>query len=63
VRPGGVCGCGTHHVRLPTQGEFYCENQAVPWAAAMNRERVKSPSDVQRETMSKLLSHWFRLQT
>ncbi len=46
MRPGGVTGYATHHVRPPTQGESYCENQAGPWAAAMNRERVKSPRDV-----------------
>jgi hypothetical protein len=46
VRPGGVTGCSATCVRLPTQGEFYCDNQAGPWAVSMNRERVKSSSDV-----------------
>src|ERR1700756_5370934 len=28
VRPGGVCGCGTTRVRLPTVGVLRGENQA-----------------------------------
>ena len=57
MRPGGVTGCGTHRVRLPTQGESYWREPSRPWASSMNRERVKNPHDVQRDTLSKLLSH------
>jgi hypothetical protein len=28
VRPGGVCGCGTNRVRLPTVGVLRGKNQA-----------------------------------
>jgi hypothetical protein len=62
VRLGGICGCSPTCVRFPTKGDKTSDNQADLWAVPKKRERVKSPSDVQQETMSKLLSHWFRLQ-
>lgn len=38
VRPGGVTGCGSNRVRLPTVGVFLAITKPFPWAASLKQE-------------------------